>query len=317
MVEPRQLVLKRWKIRGLVVSALAHLVLILLLGVITLKLPSQAASLALESAPVEVSEPTMEMSSPREVAEPEVDSPAESTAEASLDVVESFEGLEVSLTDSLSGLADTRSQVTSLAAMTGLAASGTGIPNPSGASFYGASASGNCFCFVIDGSGSMRGGPWDAAKGELMRSIAGMKREQRFYIIFYNRELSAIPLPGERTPSPRALYATPENIEHAQRWLEVQRIGIGAPPDDALQFAIDKEPDAIYLLTDGDTTMDVARFLREINRVDDLLGNPQILVPIHTIAFYSSKGQQLLRSIAQENRGQYIYVPDPRKGIGR
>mgnify|MGYP003381707742 CR=1 FL=1 len=33
-----------------------------------------------------------------------------------------------------------------------------------------------------------------------------------FYIIFFNRELSAIPLPGEQTPAPAALYATPDNM---------------------------------------------------------------------------------------------------------
>ena len=91
------------------------------------------------------------------------------------------------------------------------------------------------------------------------------------------------------------------------------RIDRGAPPTDALRFAIEKEPDAIYLLTDGVTKVDVAKFLREENRVRDLINGEQVRVPIHTIAFYSLDGQQLLKQIAAENKGQFIYVPDPRK----
>lgn len=41
----------------------------------------------------------------------------------------------------------------------------------------------------------------------------------------------------------------------------VLRIAPGAPPNKALKLAIEREPDAIYLLTDGDTKVDVAEFL--------------------------------------------------------
>ena len=63
----------------------------------------------------------------------------------------------------------------------------------------------------------MRDGPWEAARLELLKSLASLKEKQRFYIIFFNRKLNAIPMPGEREPAPRALYATPENLEHAKR----------------------------------------------------------------------------------------------------
>ena len=183
----------------------------------------------------------------------------------------------------------------------------------SNATFYGAAASGNCFCYVIDGSGSMRNGPWDAAKHELLKSLATLKENQRFYIIFFNRELSAIPLPGEQTPAPAALYATHDNLTHTRRWLDTLHIDAGAPPNDALSLAIDKEPDAIYLLTDGVTTVDVPKFLRDKNRISDLIAGEQVRVPIHTIAFYSLAGQALLKQVAAENQGQFIYVPAPHR----
>lgn len=122
-------------------------------------------------------------------------------------------------------------------------------------------------------------------------------------------------MPGEREPAERALYATRENLEHARRWLLGVTIGgSGAAPKESVKFAIEKEPDAIYLLTDGVTKVkDVADFIREQNRVSDLINGEQVRVPIHAIAFYSDEGQQLLRRIAAENAGQFIYVPDPTK----
>ena len=56
---------------------------------------------------------------------------------------------------------------------------------------------------------------------------------------------------------------------------------------------------------------DVAESVRASNTISDLILGEQIRVPIHAIAYYSLKGQALLKQIAAENKGQFIYVPDP------
>jgi hypothetical protein len=141
-----------------------------------------------------------------------------------------------------------------------------------------------------------------------------MKDNHRFYIIFFNQKLNAITFPGEREPATNPLYATAENLKHAQNWIESLRIERGAPPNEALQRAIELEPDAIYLLADGATKIDVPGFLRQKNRTSDFLRGEQVRVPIHAIAFYSPEaGQKLMRQVAMENKGQFIYVPDPRR----
>ena len=193
---------------------------------------------------------------------------------------------------------------------------GSGKPSLSkvNASFFGAGAGGNSFCYVIDGSESMRGGPWESAKRELLRSLATLKENQRFYVIFFNKEVHAIPRVGETEPSSTALYATPENLMHATEWIEALRIAPGAPPDNALEMAIELELDAIYFLADGATKRDVCELLRTKNRTADFISGDQIRVPIHTIAFYSPEaGRKLMQRIASENKGQSVYVPDPRK----
>ncbi len=306
---------RKW--RGIVVSFLAHAALVLLLGLVTLRLPAPPASLALESASTDVATEALEFREPLEITEPDVPSdvsPLPSVDLATFDVTENF--ADVGSTVSLP-VGTQSSQANSLSAATLLTGGGSAssLANAlqSSSSFFGAAASGNCFCYVIDGSGSMRGGPWDAAKIELFKSLASLKQTQRFYIVFFNRELSAIPLPGEREPAPHTLYATPENVQHARRWMDTLRIDIGAPPNLALELAISKEPDAIYLLTDGVTQSDVLGFLRRRNRTQDTIFGEQVRVPIHTIAFYSLDGQELLQQIAAENNGQFIYVPDPKQ----
>ncbi len=294
---------------GVVASVVAHVLLVLFLALFTLRLPAPPASLAFEATASEVTTEMLEITEPAEVSAPEAQE--NSDVVETFDVSENFSELTTMASSELVEVANTAANSLANAAL----ATASGAPGPmnTNASFFGAAASGNCFCYVIDGSGSMRNGPWDAAKAELLKSLASLKEKQRFYIIFFNRELSAITLPNAREPAPRALYATQENLEHARRWIDTLRIDIGAPPNDALKLAIEKEPDAIYLLTDGVTNVDVAKFLRSENRVDDIVSGEQVRVPIHTIAFYSLDGQQLLKQIANENRGQFIYVPDPRK----
>ena len=294
-------------------SLLAHAVAVGLLALVTLRLPSPPASVALEIVPREVAVATLEVSqelelpSLEEVAEPP---PVVEQLEMHHSLQAVAGGIEAApiAGQTLPGVAAAGGLELAAANFSALAGSSVDWS----ATFFGAAASGNCFCYVIDGSASMRNGPWEAAKAELLRSLAGLKPKQRFYIIFFNRQLSALPLPGQQQPAPHALYATPENLLHARQWLETLQIEYGAPPLEALELAIAKEPDAIYLLTDGATQADVVAFLRQCNRVVDVIGGEQVRVPIHCIAFYSLEGQDLLRSIAADNRGQYVYVPDPR-----
>ncbi|MEM8734240.1 MAG: VWA domain-containing protein, partial [Planctomycetota bacterium] len=310
-VQPKRFILAGMS--GVIASALLHVLLIGVLAFVTLKLPGPPAGLAFDSSATSEVEDVVEMTQPLDA-----QSPDSSEANDS----DTFEN-EIEVTDQLSSnvaakpILDT---VGSIAApvnrlASAMSARSSMVKSTANASFFGAAAGGNCFCYVIDASGSMRGGPWEAARRELLKSLASLKPTQRFYIVMFTRSIEAIPQPGGREPAEHALYATPENLEHAKRWLlGVQIGGSGAAPKNCIEFAIEKEPDAIYLLTDGVTKVkDVASFIRQKNRVSDLILGEQVRVPIHTIAFYSDRGQQLLRQIASENKGQFIYVPDPSK----
>lgn len=293
---------------GAVSSLVAHILLIFLLGFITLKLPGPPAGMALQSATVSEPLETVSLLEPTAADSPTTE-PAEFEPVSVSDTADQLADIDAKSLEFGELTSDVGSTTTASRAAAVVAASSAAAS--SDASFFGAAASGNCFCYVIDGSGSMRGGPWQAAKFELLKSLSSLKPDQRFYIIFFNRKLTAITEPDTTEPASHALYATAENLQHARRWVDTLQIGVGAPPTKALELAISKEPDAIYLLTDGVTKVDVAKGLRESNRVADLINGEQIRVPIHSIAFYSLEGQALLRQIASENNGQFIYVPDP------
>ncbi|MEM7474427.1 MAG: hypothetical protein AAF483_05485 [Planctomycetota bacterium] len=302
----------RSKIAGIAASIVAHILLVVLLAVVTLRMPGPPAGMSFAAASETVAEDIVELEQPIDAAEPQ-DSEQSQQMEPQIDVTEQFSDLSNSpISSDLIGELLPPSE--SLASSSAMAASAQStFSNANAATFFGAAAGGNNFCYVIDGSGSMRGGPWTAARGELLKSLASLKPKQRFYVIIFTRSLEVIPEPGEREPAARALYATPENLEHARRWLMGVKIGnSGGPPKKAIEFAIEKEPDAIYLLTDGVTSVkDVAETIRDSNTISDLILGEQIRVPIHTIAYYSLKGERLLRQIAMENKGQFIYVPDP------
>jgi hypothetical protein len=181
----------------------------------------------------------------------------------------------------------------------------------SGAQFFGSSAEGNTFCFVVDSSGSMRRmGAFEAAKTELMRSIRQLKSNQRYYIFFFSEEVDAMTLQGD-VPESLPVYPTPENLERTARWVQRVPIRGGRPPNDALDQAIELAPDAIFLLFDGETKVDVAAHLRQSNRVVDLLLGEQVKVPIHTLGFYTRQYEASLQKIAEENGGSYQYIPPP------
>ncbi len=303
----------RW--RGMVVSAVFHVVVLIALAAMTLKNPVKDGLLALvsgeSSADSEIE--SFEITDAQEMPQPEqAFEAAEPTSQPSLsEVVPGFnDSISESLSQSVatpSAQAPSKSNV--LAAKAG--------PSKNVMSFYGAESSGNSFCFVVDGSGSMRGGPWEAARIELLKSIGSLKPTQRFYIIFFNKEVMAITEPGTNQPASKPLTATPENLAHVKRWLDTLQIMTGEPPMKAMEAALEIECDCIYYLADGEMSDSIAKklldMLRKKNRVNDIIDGEVVVMPIHTIAYYSDKGLEIMRRIAEENRGQFAYVPKPNK----
>ncbi len=311
---------------SMAVSLIGHGALLLMLASITYTLPRESASLGSQVVSVQQVSENVESSSQFESPEPvELNLPEnELSAAISSEVVSesvmamSSEDLSAALSSASPSSSSSPASSSLMSALQSGSSSGRSSGPPpasssSGGKFFGTGSGGNYFCYVVDSSGSMRGEAWDLAKAELIRSLKTLSETQKFYIIFFAKEFTAIPLPGEREPATTGLYATPENIEHAKRWIATVKLDRGGPPTEALKWAIEREPDAIYLLTDGVTSVDVCGYLAKHNRTEDFISGLQVTVPIHSIAYHSLDGQSLMRRLAQENAGQFHYVPPPKK----
>lgn len=307
---------RRWGARGVTVSAVVHLVLILALGLVTIQVPVGQGIFQFEASASSQSDlDTLDAIEPLQAAEPleamELQpaqwTPSLENALPDLPAVDS-----AALGESPAAESSSRTSPQSLADVSGK------IAKQMSADFFGASATGTCFCFLIDGSATMRGAPWEAARAELIRSLQSLSESQRFYVIFYHRTVNRIPDPQSGQPAKLALYASRENLQHAVRWLHTQRVEATIPGGNqavVLQAAIELEPDAVFYLTDGEMTesvqRNVLRALRQVNRVSDPIDGESIRIPIHTIAFHSPSGIEVMRRIAEENGGQMTFVPAP------
>lgn len=163
------------------------------------------------------------------------------------------------------------------------------------ATFFGQPGRGSRFVYVIDRSGSMEGGRFQDACFELIRSIRALRPHESFYVIFYDSR--AHPM-----SAPALLRATPTNQEAAVEWIRSMSVGGGTDPTEAMLHALRVlRPDTIWLLSDGQFDIRVTDAIRE--------ANPRQQVQINTIAFHDTAGEVVLRRIAEENDGDYRFVP--------
>jgi hypothetical protein len=173
-----------------------------------------------------------------------------------------------------------------------------------GAAFFGAVAKGKKFVFVVDNSNSMNGRAgsytkFQRAKAELLESISKLSRDKSYYIVFFNADAVRM---FDPSPPPTFVQATKENYDKLYDWLVPLGTAKGTRGKAAMQIAIDLKPDAIYVLGDGAFTDDTADVLASMNR---------FRVPIHTLLFGgkgASKGQESMKRIASENKGSYTTV---------
>ncbi|MBL8828123.1 MAG: VWA domain-containing protein [Planctomycetaceae bacterium] len=171
------------------------------------------------------------------------------------------------------------------------------------AAFFGVSATGRKFAFVVDTSGSMaQDDRWIRARAELVRSLQELGYGQEYYVAFFNH--TPFPMPqGKLVPSRGS------NVASTVNWIHRAVPAGGTEPWPALQLALNLKPDAVFLLTDG--LFDPA----VVENVRRLRGS--LRVPIHTIGFainnvplqVQTQIEEQLNVIARSTGGTYRFVP--------
>jgi hypothetical protein len=172
------------------------------------------------------------------------------------------------------------------------------------AKFFNVGAEGKRFVFVIDASGSMtEGNRWSMACRELLKSIEGLEEDQEFFVFLYSSGTSCM---FDMQPKEIKMHAaTPDNYNKLYNWMET-RFPLGSTlPKNAMKMAIDLEPDAIFLLSDGEIQDDTYEFLLKYNKPREREDRSPSKIPIHTIALDFSLGGFYLRNIADSNNGKF------------
>jgi len=206
-----------------------------------------------------------------------------------------------------SGAFDGSAEVAATGASKGLLPeSEAGPGEAAGATFFGIQAEGNDFVFVVDCSLSMLGAKWTDACRELSSAIDRLAEGKRFYVIFFDGESHR--MFNDKDYVSELLPANETNMLKLRHWLTTVRLGNFTSPCLSMQFAHSLNPDAIYLLSDGEFSDPTAPWLRKNNKVRLIGGERRRPVAVHTIGFRSRKGQKMLSRIARENDGVYRYV---------
>ena len=208
-----------------------------------------------------------------------------------------------------------------------------------GTYFYGIRSRSKHIIYVLDISGSMRwaldtrygrgrgGQPPDAPKGkskldnavkELLQSITGLPDDGTFNVITYAIEHEAWKKKMQKASRPAKAAA--------RKWANSLQADGATNIFDALERAFKLvgrgsfdaryglAADTIFFLSDGQANsgrvVDPRSMLREIRSLNELKN-----VKIHCIGLGSSTDERFMRTLAEENGGQYVHI-GPRRGGG-
>ena len=303
------------------VSLVVHLAAMLLMALLVVNIEQPLPGTIFEAVPTDMEEVTL--LEPNQVQIIELQTPdvmAASVASSEITSASLADAVQLGAVAAISADSvdlSASSEVGELFTGDGGRAMGSSMPGnvAYGAQFFGVKATGRRFVFIVDSSNSMKGGKFDAAKEELMYAIRRLSKEQAFYVIFFDQNAERMLLLPDKEPALLPVPAINTNINACEKWVHTVEYELRTDPYDAVKFAIEMVPDAIYLLTDGKFTDrgKTERYLKEQNLIDDPIEGQRPKVVVHTICFWKKDGEETLQAIAKAYGGTYRFVPEEKK----
>ena len=287
------------------ISLIVHMALILILAISSFSIQRGDQILELELADSTASLETMltEIEFEDVVVEDEQDSLAPVQTESLVAEKEEMIPLEMFEIYTAESVVDRATELAFPNGSMGSESTGSGKKRSS-AKFFGTKSFGSRFVFVIDCSLSMKGNRWYRAIKELNEAIDGLRKGQEFLVLLYNERTSV--MMGVRRNLATLVPATEENKESCRRWLRKQRTQGGTFPANAMFTALQMDPDAVFLLSDGELQDNTRELLQFWNLEQERTNGTITKIPIHTISLgKKQQGQKMMRSIARENDGEF------------
>ena len=299
---------KRKSPAALLVSTLAHVLVLVLLAAFTLSVSDPKDQVALSASVSDPSEKVMETFE-FETSEPQSE-PTEPNSDTSYEISPVGDMAVTEIKPDAPPAPPSPESNELLNSQSSAASMSLKSDSSSKIQFCGVEGGGNHFVYLVDSSGSMGSG-FESARTELLNSISVLKPEQRFYVIFFDAEPDYMRLSDPSVDEPRSVSATPANKQALRRWAMTITKNKGRAPYDPLKFSIKLAPDVIFLLSDGEFPQGIEDLLQENNRVENLFGDSGPVSIVHTIGYFSREGETRMKRIAEQNGGQYRHVPKP------
>jgi hypothetical protein len=191
-------------------------------------------------------------------------------------------------------------------------------PNSTAAvEFFGAEAPGSKFVYVVDISYSMDARNmerYQRAKDELIRSVSNLEPEQSYFVFLFSWHTKTMLY----HQTPVWIRAEKNHEKKLDRWLKDVSLSSGTDPRYALSLANAMEPDAIFLLSDGqfnqpntpfsETGWLLADGTRSQLGVPEGIAKYMFSIPIHTISFENPFTKDSMEQIAKLSGGSFRYI---------
>lgn len=179
---------------------------------------------------------------------------------------------------------------------------GNGHGSYGNAPFFGIWDAGARFIYVIDCSGSMFSyNAMQAAKNELLSSLANLRRSQQFQIVFYNLDQQWMKAPGK--VDFQYFAANESNRRLAAQFVATVQPEGGTQHLPALELALRLHPDVIFFLTDaGEPGM-------KPEEMEEIRAQNGGRTRIHCVQFgmNDNEAAEFLRKLAAQNDGDFAY----------
>lgn len=146
---------------------------------------------------------------------------------------------------------------------------------------------------MVDHSSSMEAA-FSGVQLELKLSVLSLTEKKFFNIIFFTDGQF------QEMPARAILRASRAHKNAARNFIDNIKLGGGTDPKLALDRAFELRPQLIYLLTDGQFDPSVVDHIRALNKRGK--------TTVNTICFGNRQGEDILKSIASQNSGQYQFV---------
>ena len=187
--------------------------------------------------------------------------------------------------------------------------------------FFGTRAVGDRFVFVLDISYSMnarRGARFERACDELIRAVSQLRVGQRYYVFLFCWNFDAMYFDREL----QYAEVVPGHESKLRHWIQDINLGAGTDPRRSLSLAHRMQPDAVFLLSDGEFN-EPSTPMSETGWLDDQDQRVEMSVqegveriyrdtPIHTIAFENPFTSEAMARIATATGGEFRYVKTPK-----